>query len=131
MEQRRGAAVLIVEDNPRMLAVISDMLTAAGHRTTACADPRDALRMLVHQTFDVVITDVVMPPPGGFGLLSALHESRPGIRVIVISGYVDGEFAEKARLKGAVAFLEKPFSKASLLRAVDQAWHGTEGPAAE
>jgi YesN/AraC family two-component response regulator len=70
------------------------------------------------QRFDLLLTDVVMPGMGGKELAQRVRLAIPGIKVLFISGYTDNAFANSASLQPHMAFLQKPFTSATLMRAV-------------
>jgi two-component system, cell cycle sensor histidine kinase and response regulator CckA len=72
-------------------------------------------------TIHLVVTDIVMPGLSCNSLLAALRQQRPGLRAIVMSGYTD---AGPASLPPGQAFLQKPFSPASLAKKVREVLDG-------
>lgn len=76
---------------------------------------------------DLIILDLVLPEVNGFDILSQVHQLSPNSRVLVISTMEDISFKQKAKSLGAVGYLEKPFSKADLLSAVQEATQHYDG----
>lgn len=112
--QATRTTVLIAEDEASVREAARRLLHRAGmHVITACKGV-EALDILSEgKHIDVLMTDVMMPVMGGVELIERAARVRPGLRVIVISGYADMD--SKAR---ADVHLEKPFSADSLIRAV-------------
>lgn len=116
----RGARVLYVDDERSLLTVGERRLSAAGHQVTAVGDANEALRQFTAAPgqFDLVVTDFSMPRLNGMDLARAITAIRPGIPILLITGYMQ-EFAP-AELAGAgiQRVLNKPLSTAALLDAV-------------
>jgi DNA-binding NtrC family response regulator len=117
------ASILVIDDEPELLASVSDALTRAGHGVLVASNPRQGLQLHRQHHPDVVITDVFMPDIGGLVVL--LELARPGAaRIIAMSGggargLVD--VLEDAQAFGACCTLQKPFTRTQLLGAVDTA----------
>ncbi|MGD8278275.1 MAG: response regulator, partial [Gemmatimonadota bacterium] len=111
--------VLVVEDEAAVRSLIRRVMERDGHRVLEATDGEHALVLSrKHEAeIDLVITDVMMPGIGGPALVQALHEERPGLRVILTSGYGDDILSGSGSARG-VFFLEKPFSPNQLSRAV-------------
>ena len=67
---------------------------------------------------DLLLTDVIMPDTNGRKLADALRASRPGLRVLFMSGYPDGAIGSQGVLDHGVAYLAKPFSTEAIIRKV-------------
>jgi CheY-like chemotaxis protein len=107
---------LIVDDEPAVRALATDILSDAGFDTIATADANQALHVLAHDAdnVDVLFTDVRMPGGmTGLELARAAKRTWPGLRVIMISGYFAGYFP-------SAEFLRKPWSAAELVSRVEQ-----------
>jgi two-component system, cell cycle sensor histidine kinase and response regulator CckA len=107
--------ILLVEDEPGVLAVAVRALELHGYVVRAYGDPLEALAFATSQpdAFDAVVTDVVMPGMTGPALADRLTELRPDLRVLFMSGY-DPEGLEGARLP----LVSKPFTSDGLAAAV-------------
>ncbi|MCC6246673.1 MAG: response regulator [Rubrivivax sp.] len=107
------ARVLLVEDNEALAEVTQALLAEHGGRITHAADASAALDRLAAPgaVFDVVLTDVVMPGPlDGLALAKRLRAERPGLPVVLMSGYSDA-----LRDAAGFALLRKPYTEADLL----------------
>jgi DNA-binding NtrC family response regulator len=100
--------ILVVEDDPHARQGLADLLSAWGYETAAAGDGAVALEKIA--TFDpaVVISDLRMPQVTGMELLRQLHNSRPGLRFMMLTGQGTIEEAVEATKLGAYNFLEKP-----------------------
>src|SRR5436309_561447 len=91
----------------------------AGHEATVCGNAGRALELVKTQSFDMMLSDVVMPGKDGLGLLGDLRNLGISLPVVMISGQANIEMAVRATRLGAVDFLEKPLSTDKLLLTVD------------
>jgi YesN/AraC family two-component response regulator len=94
-------------------------LQRAGFATAGVTNGREALRHLRAEPFDLVITDMVMPEMDGVELMRVVHEERPTLPIITISGAEDmSEYQRIAAHLGAKFTLRKPIAQADLIGAV-------------
>jgi PAS domain S-box-containing protein len=117
----RGAeTVLLVEDESAVRSLLRRVLVSAGYTVLDAADGAEALRVAAAHggPVDLLLTDVVMPGGGGRQLADALCASRPGLRVLFISGYTDDAVVRHGVTEEEVNFLHKPFTAAALAEKV-------------
>ncbi|MBX3562812.1 MAG: response regulator [Sphingomonas sp.] len=118
-----GAAILVVEDDPRVCRSTVDALEELGHRPVACASGPEALDLLADgAAMDLVITDVMMPEMTGTELAALIRQRHPELPVMFVTGYV-GEAGETEDLIGG-ELLRKPFTVAALADSVAAALAG-------
>jgi FixJ family two-component response regulator len=112
--------VAIVDDDPRLLESVSDLLESAGY--VACGYP-SAGSLLVNglADLDVLITDIGMPGINGFELRDLVRKLRPELPVFLITGR--HEIADQDRAQGISGFFRKPFDAQALLAAIANAVH--------
>jgi signal transduction histidine kinase/ActR/RegA family two-component response regulator len=117
----RAGRILLVEDEPGLRDIAQRVLARAGFEVTAAAGPDEAILAAesMAEPIDLLLSDVVMPGMRGPELAIRLREGRPGLRVLLVSGYAE-EIVEGDR-DDSLPFLAKPFSAESLLSAVDNA----------
>ena len=116
--QRR---ILVVDDDPQILKLYARLLTAGGYGVRTEDTSKNILHVLDQAApVDLVILDLSMPPPDGFEVLRMLRANRPGLRILVISGFLDGALLEAAELLGATASLNKTDAPQFLLPTVRQ-----------
>jgi len=101
------ASLLIVDDDPTLLDVLTELFS--GMEVHSAASAEEALGRLSSAEYDVVITDISMDGMSGEALLGFVKAHRPSTPVIFISGAIDRERAERLRVKGAFDCLQKPF----------------------
>jgi len=116
--------ILIIDDDPHILAQLSRILSDAGYRVDCAEDGQKGLMILTDTTPDLVITDMMMPNIDGFEFIVALRKLKPEVKVIAISGGGAGigpsVLLESAKLIKAEKSLMKPVSKADLIECVEQ-----------
>ena len=117
----RKAHLLLVDDDPNTLASLSRAFRLAGHEATVCDSAARALELLRTETFDVILSDVVMPGKSGLELLEDIKHAGVKTPIVLISGQANIEMAVRATKLGALDFLEKPLSTDKLLVTVENA----------
>jgi DNA-binding NtrC family response regulator len=117
----RKAHLLLVDDDPNTLASLSRAFRLAGHEATVCDNAARAAELLRSESFDLILSDVVMPGRSGLELLEDLKKTGVKTPIILISGQANIEMAVKATKLGALDFLEKPLSTDKLLLTVENA----------
>jgi FixJ family two-component response regulator len=116
--------VAVVDDDPRLLESLEDLLESAGYEartfSSAATLLTDGLLDL-----DLLITDIGMPGTNGFELRDMVTAERPDLPVFLITGR--HEIANQSRARGISGFFRKPFNAQQLLTAVAEALHNQEG----
>jgi two-component system response regulator GlrR len=115
------ARVLVVDDDPDLLALMSMRLGAAGYEVLAAASGAEALELFHTRKPRVVITDLRMDEMDGHALFERLHESAPGVPVIMLTAHGTIPDAVAATQRGVFSFLTKPFDGRQLLALVAEA----------
>jgi CheY-like chemotaxis protein len=119
-----GEHVLLVEDEAGVRRALARLLQGGGYRVTEAPDAPAALALFETQSFDLVLTDVIMPGPSGVEMVHRMRQRRPDQRVVFCSGYTD-DLVDRAALEtGATRLLAKPVQRADLLRTVHAVLHG-------
>jgi two-component system response regulator PilR (NtrC family) len=113
-------AILIVDDDAAIRDVLYDLF-ADWHVCHVAATAERALAYLAEEDYDVILTDISMPGLSGVELLGRVRETRPEVRVIVISGIDDREHARGLMRLGAFAHVAKPFRLVEVEREVARA----------
>ncbi len=112
---RRGSGrVLVVEDEPAALRAIVSMLEGLGYDAVGTGSGEDVERLAAGSTFDVLVTDYMLPGLNGADLAVRLRERWPGLRVLVASGYVEDEAALLRLEHEGIELLRKPFDAPAL-----------------
>ncbi len=125
MEPEKKTSILVIDDEPGLTFTLESTLRSGGYAVTAVDSGRRALEALSAHTFDVVLTDIMLPDIDGMQIIAAVRKQQPTARIVAISG--GGSYmtpAEALRIAvrlGASRFLEKPFGRADLLRVIAEA----------
>jgi two-component system nitrogen regulation response regulator NtrX len=115
------ANLLIVDDEANTLASLARAFRLAGHEATVCDNAAKAMELAKAESFDMILSDVVMPGKDGLSLLEELKRQGVTAPVVMMSGQAHIEMAVKATRLGAIDFLEKPISSDKLLLTVENA----------
>lgn len=114
--------VLSIDDEEEVTELIADILEDAGYEVTTCNNPRDALDLLEHAEFDVVISDMTMPGLDGTGLLKQIAQRKP--EYLTRLGFVTGNAMSRSTIDflrtNECRYMEKPIAPKDLLGLVDQ-----------
>lgn len=104
-----GQSILIVDDEPELVAILSEMLEAHGYSTTSVSHSPDALQRFEQNpaAFNLVITDQTMPELNGSDMAARMRELNPAIPIILATGYSDSLGQKEAEAQG-VSFMRKP-----------------------
>jgi two-component system response regulator PilR (NtrC family) len=101
--------ILIVDDNPNMSTLLSDILEIFDFKGNYAGDGHEALEQLRRGKFDLVFTDLRMPKMGGLDLLKAIKLEHPEVPVVVVTGYSGADTRDEVLSEKADGFLSKPF----------------------
>ena len=117
----RKAHLLVVDDEANTLASLSRAFRLAGHDAVVCDNATKGLDLAKSETFDLILSDVVMPGKDGLWLLESLKNEGVATPVVMMSGQAHIEMAVRATRLGALDFLEKPIATEKLLLTLDNA----------
>jgi DNA-binding NtrC family response regulator len=112
--------VLVVDDNPRMVALVTRWLVRAGYHLTGVTTVPEALEALTALPIAWVITDLVLPTGDGMDLLAYARTHHPQAKVIMMTAFGSEATRQQALSQGAHAFLSKPFRGEALLAILTQ-----------
>ena len=116
--------ILIVEDNEGLCRLAKRILESAGYHVLLAVSGEEALILLDRRDgapVDLMITDVVLPGMNGRALADRVRETRPGMRVLYVSGYTSDAILRSGLVEAQVPFLNKPFTKTALFHKVREA----------
>lgn len=111
--------ILVVDDEPRMLSALCELLRMRNHNVTPANGGQSAIALLREQTFDVVLLDLNMPGTDGFEVLEHLERNTNDTSTIVVSGDTTIDAAIRALRQGVHDFVRKPYAPEDLLRTID------------
>jgi PAS domain S-box-containing protein len=114
-----GETVLVVEDEPVVRGVILEMLEEQGYRTLEAVDGPSGLRILrTKQRVDLLVTDVGLPGMNGRQLADQARETRPGLKILFITGYAESVAISDGFLESGMEMITKPFELDNLSRRI-------------
>ena len=118
------ANILLVDDEASLVKVQSEFLCRVGHTVSTAANGKEAMALVAHNDFDLVITDLIMPEKEGLETIAELRRIAPKIKIIAMSGGTvmigAKDSLSMAQMFGASFTLAKPFSGETLVDAVTQ-----------
>ncbi len=109
---RGHETILLVEDEPAILAISQSMLERLGYRILGASTPREAIRLAEGNAgkIGLLMTDVVMPEMNGRDLARNVTAFQPGLKCLFMSGYTADVIAHNGMLHKGVHFIQKPFT---------------------
>jgi len=117
-----ASSILIVDDEPGIRELLGMILESAGHTVIAAVDGVEAPKIMASRQIDIVITDLLMPERDGIEFITEIRQKYPNVKIVAMSG--GGHIARDSYLRiaknfGAHCLLEKPFSQAGVMKAID------------
>ena len=107
----RGETILVVEDDATVRSIISDVLKDLGYKVRTAADARFAIPLLQSKgAIDLLISDVILPHVNGRKLAEMARASRPGLKVLFVSGYSENAIVRGDLVDAGMDMLTKPFA---------------------
>lgn len=113
--------ILVIDDEHNILLMLKKMLEKEGYEVDLALNGKDGLDLLNRISFDLVITDIIMPEMEGLETIASLRKKFPDLKIIAISGggRVSAEsYLNSAKLLGAATIIQKPFERTELVGAV-------------
>jgi diguanylate cyclase (GGDEF)-like protein len=107
-ESATAKRILIVDDDDAVRESLYDFLEFHNFAVAAVASARQALEVLNHDAFDLILSDLVMPQMDGISLTKAIRESGKDVPVLVMTGFASIEYAVESMKAGATDFITKP-----------------------
>ena len=118
---RKAARVLVVDDEMHVRSMVGSTLERHGYEVKLASSGREALEMLGMNSFDLVLTDIVMQDINGIALLERIHSQQPNLPVVMVTAIHDISVAIDSMRRGAYDYLLKPFERDHLLTTVQRA----------
>lgn len=115
------ADIVVVDDDPDVLEILSTTLERRGHTVRAHLAAEDALKALEVRPADLVIADVMLPGLSGVDLAGVIRDRFPDVAMLMITGYPDVDSARGAFRAGVTDYLTKPLSPERVVDAVQEA----------
>ncbi len=121
LRTRSGARVLVVDDDPDLLRLLTMRLTASGYRVSTAGSAAAAEAQLASARPDVVVSDVRLPDRDGLSLFGDIRRHHPSLPVILLTAHGTIPDAVEAIGKGVFAYLTKPFDSQALREKIEHA----------
>ncbi|WP_085903139.1 two-component system response regulator GlrR [Yersinia enterocolitica] len=121
MTPRKPANLLLVDDDLSLLKLLGMRLTSEGFNVTTAESGQEALRLLMREKIDLVISDLRMDEMDGMALFAEIQKHQPGMPVIILTAHGSIPDAVAATQQGVFSFLTKPVDRDALYKAIDAA----------
>jgi DNA-binding response OmpR family regulator/nitrogen-specific signal transduction histidine kinase len=118
--EETAARVLVVDDEPSVVEVFKEFLSAQGYDLTLAASGEDAVRRLRDCRPDIILTDLNLPGLSGLEVMRAAKAVDPEVCVVVVTGYASASTAIDALRQGAYDYVTKPFDLDDVLQIVER-----------
>lgn len=112
--------ILIVDDEDVVRKTLRDILITLGYQVTLAPDGQQAQNALEHQTFDLILCDIIMPNMDGLSFLRCLQTNNIDIPIIMLLGAPDEDVKQRAQNLGASATMHKPVKIMDLKAIIEQ-----------
>jgi len=119
MTETKERVILVVDDNSDHRKALRIILESGGYSVVECESGKGALTAIETKTFDLVVLDLSMPDVDGFDVLRVVRSKHPELKVMVVSGFLQGSMNKAAKQLGAIVTLDKDLAADSLLPVVD------------
>ncbi|XYI02248.1 response regulator [Sorangium sp. So ce1128] len=119
----------MIDDEPDIRDLLDMILSSVGYEVSTAEDGAVAVERVKREAFDLAITDLRMPGMSGIDTMAALKRIDPNLPVIVVSGYVSDEAAQRACAEGAAHVVCKPIEVDALMHIVEVALRDHRGRA--
>lgn len=121
VKARKAARILVVDDEAHVRSMIAATLERQGYEIMVAAGGREALDALEQESFELILTDIVMQEGNGLALLESIHDQNPNLPVIMVTAIHDISVAIDSMRRGAYDYLLKPFERDHLVATVQRA----------
>ncbi len=115
------AKILIVDDEPKILKILSVMLKSNGYKVDTANNAMEALEKLKYNNFDLIISDIKMPEINGIQFMKKVFNDYWQMPFIFITAFADVESAVQAMREGAVDYIAKPFEEERIFLSIEKA----------
>jgi CheY-like chemotaxis protein len=120
------SGILLIDDEAPVRQLFSRILKEAGYQVAEAASGREGVQRLREESFDLVVTDILMPDMDGLELTRVIRQDFPKVKIVVVSSArQDMDYCNVARFLGAHATLAKPVPAQLLLDTIARQLHKT------
>lgn len=119
-KDRPGTSILVVDDDPEIVVMLSTRLTARGYKVSTASDGRAAIELAKRERPALVLLDVMMPGKSGWEVARALKQDpvTQGIKIVMVTAIGEQVNEMTSPLYGADAHVDKPFEFEKLERVI-------------
>ncbi len=114
--------ILIIDDEEAIRLMVKRLVEKAGYTAELASNGEEGMMMIDEASFDLVITDIIMPRKEGIEIITAIRKNYPEIRVIAMSGggrFTSEGYLKSAKILGANRVFTKPFNHREMITAID------------
>ncbi len=116
--------ILLVDDQPDLLAVNSKLLSGVGYRVDTVNSGQKAVDFVEEHDVDLIVLDMVMPGLDGEQTLRTILGFKPDQKVIILSAFAEGDKVDAVKKLGIYGYLQKPFDLKTMLQTLRDALDG-------
>ena len=116
----QGAHILVVDDERSTRLSLSEIFSLRGALTATAADGQEALDLIAHQAFDLIVLDIKMPGISGLQVLETVQEIAPTTIVVLLTAHATVDSAIRALRQGAFDYLLKPAQPRTIIEVVER-----------
>lgn len=110
--------ILVIDDEEEIRELFKDLLEQAGYLVSLARNGREGIEMVAQKTYDLVITDLMMPDWDGRTAIKAISAGRPETKIIVVSAASSDIFEKVKKMEAVVGVVQKPFDIEELLNII-------------
>jgi DNA-binding NtrC family response regulator len=118
-EMKSAQTILVIDDDRSVLRLFEMILRRGGYSVLTAESAKRAVEILQSQSVNLAVLDICMPEMDGFEFMALVRAQAPGLRVLAVSGYMDGALLDAAKHLGATASLYKSEAPKQLLSVVN------------
>ena len=119
---RSAPVVLLVEDDDQVRAFVRTLLVNDGYKVVEARTGEEGLKIAQRtEHIDLLLADMLLPELSGSDLAEKLLQQRPGLKILFVTGYVEGDIVQRCINEYGATFLDKPFLPNTLLQRVHEA----------
>jgi CheY-like chemotaxis protein len=107
MAEAKKQVILVIDDNSDDRKMFRILLESGGYSVVECSAGKEALKVLEMTNFDLMTLDLSMPDVDGFEVLRLARSKYPELKIVVVSGFLQGSMNQAAKMLGAAATLDK------------------------
>ena len=123
--------IMVVEDDDQVRTLVRTLLTSDGFRVIEARTGAEGLRLALEfdGTIDLLLSDMLLPEISGYDVAAQVKSRYPDMKVLLMTGWVEGEIVQRSVSELGAAFLDKPFAPAKLRQMVRDMFPAKTGAA--